>query len=527
MDNSTDEAARALAAEFDIQEEANTIEPSLLDRAKFSTLHKLSPGQDYKDGVLYYTAPFFINTTRKKGKGKDAVNEPVIETHTACISSEREMFLFDRTNLFERGFSYPEVFLAPSETAWGGNILTDIADKKVKDPDPYDLFFRVRKLYEKYMEFSDERYFDLMTAWVMGSYVFRIFRSYAYLHFNGTKDSGKSQNLRILKAIGFNTQWTGEMTSADLYRGIAGNPGVICIDEQEKWRGEKADALKSILRSGYAEGLEVTRQRQLPDGVFVRDSFPIYSPKALASISPLDNTTQSRTIVVHMRPALRSIPEFDAGRVERWRGLRDDLHIFGLNHAKGIKETYDAWSSPHNGHRFTRAPELTNRAWEISAAIVVVADYIGGEAFSQPLIEWLGEYFKQQRKQEDSSDIARLLAISLPSVLRNVPAQEGWWYSIKSIVNQMNDIINDESFELKSGTVTKYLKPLGFNSFRVAKNGREVQLEEANVRRVFTERRIEPMMDDIAWLSESTDYQDEDKIPEMSTQIGWEDATER
>ena len=497
------------------------MQPTLLSRAKFHTLHTLSPGQDYKDGVLYYTAPFFVQTTKTKGKGKDAVTEPIIETHTACISSERELFLYDRTNLFDRGFSYPEVFLAPSDTAWGGDILQSIADGEVDSPDPYDLFFRVRKLYEKYMEFSDERYFDLMTAWVMGTYVFRIFRTYSYLHFNGTKDSGKSQNLRILKAIGFNTQWTGEMTSADLYRGIAGNPGVICIDEQEKWRGEKAEALKSILRSGYAEGLEVTRQRQLPDGVFVRDSFPIYSPKALASISPLDNTTQSRTIVVHMRPALRPIPEFDAGRVERWRGLRDDLHIFGLEHAKGIKEAYDAWSSPGNGHRFTRAPDLTNRSWEISAAIVVVADYIGGEAFSQPLIEWLTEYFKQQRKQEDATDIARMLALSLPALMRTGVAKEDWYYTVKSIANQLTDMMNDDTFEVKSQTVVKYLKPLGFNDFRVTKTGREVKIEEATVREVFTERRIEPMIEDLAWFKEKVDYQTNDKLPSNDTQMEW------
>ena len=126
------------------------------------------------------------------------------------------------------------------------------------------------------------------------------------------------------------------MTAPDLYRGIAGDPGVICIDEQEKWIGERAEALKAILRSGYGEGMEVTRQRQREDGRWERDSFPVYCPKALASINPLDDTTQSRTIVVHMRPALRGIPEFDATRVERWAGLRDDLHLWGLANAADI-----------------------------------------------------------------------------------------------------------------------------------------------------------------------------------------------
>ena len=510
-----------LAAEFGIEEEAGTTEPTLLERIKLTTLRELSPGQDYKDGVMYYTAPGFLETQKNVGTKKEPIYAPHIETHTVCVTSENDYFMYDEKELFDRGFKYPEVFMAPKKDAWGGEVLTTIAEGGYESPDVYELFFRVRKLYEKYMEFADETYFDLMSAWVMGTYMFKVFRSYAYLHFNGTKDSGKSQNLRLLKAIAFNTHWTGDMTAADLYRGIAGNPGVICIDEQESWKGEKAEAVKGILRSGYSTGLKVTRQRQLPSGKYTQDEFDVYSPKALASINLLDETTASRTIVVHMRPALRAIPEFDATRTARWKGLVDDLHAWGLYNAKGIKDAYDGWTAPKTGHRFTKASELTNRAWEISAPIVVVADYIGGEAFSKPLIEWLTEYFKQARKVSDSMDPIRMMALSLPSVLKNVTASEGWWYSTKDILNQYLEVTDEaEDTKLTTRYIPSKLRPLGFTNIRAGgrKRGQEIQLLEEDVRTVFRERRIEPLLTDLPWF-EGSDAQTADKAVQHEVQL--------
>ena len=155
-----DETARKLAAEFDIEEETHTKEPSLLEQAKFTSLEELSPGQAYKDGVLYYTAPVFLDTTKTVGKGKKAKEIPYTETHTVCVTSEKELFPYEPEELHNRGFAFPEVYLAPEKTAWGGSILKDIESDTVEYPDPYDLYFRVRKLYEKYMEYSDEHNYD-------------------------------------------------------------------------------------------------------------------------------------------------------------------------------------------------------------------------------------------------------------------------------------------------------------------------------------------------------------------------------
>ena len=315
------------------------------------------------------------------------------------------------------------------------------------------------------------------------------------------------------------------MTAPDLYRGLAGNAGVVGIDEEEKWKGESADAVKAILRSGYGEGVEVTRQRQRPDGNWERDHFPIYSPKALASINPLDDTTSSRTIVVGMRPALRPIPEFDATRVERWRTLRDDLYLWGLGNAKAVHKLYNEWTVPGTGHRFTKAEELYNRSWEISAPLVVVTDYIGGDAFSKPLIEWLTEYFKMQRTQSNLNDFTRLITLALPSVMKNTIAREGWWYTVKTIhetfLSMMDEDVTDR---IKTSTVAKLLRPLGFSNQKPEKGGVQVQILEEDVRRVYRERRIEPRAEDEAWFEGKTSYQQEQQIIATAQTFEWEET---
>lgn len=516
MSLTNEEVAFALAKQFGVP--IAEPEAKAAPRLQYSTLRTLQPGQDYYEGVLYYTVPAFLHTTKKKGKGKDAPEVPVIETYTQCVTSEKEVFAFDEVSLYDRGFSFPDTFQKPPKDHWGGDIIQEIAQGNIAAPEPQDLYFRVRKVYEQYMEYADEAYYDLMTAWLMGTYMFKVFKSYPYLHFNGTRDSGKSQNLRILKILGFNTHWSAEMTAADMYRHIAGNPGVICIDESESWKGERAEALKAILRSGYADGLEVSRQRQQPDGAWVQERFPVYCPKALASINPLDDTTQSRTLVVRMRPAIRIIKEFSVEDPSKWVALVNDLHLFGLANAKAVHARYAEWAVLHH----TLAPSLTNRAWELAAPLVVLTDYIWGREEANDRIQWLTAYFEETRKASDSTDIIRLLAQTLPEYIRNNVAHEEWYYPVRSILDNMVVYMDADSSErITTRSMVRWLTPLGFTKTTNVRGGKMVQILEADLRKVLQERRIDPPIEHLPWLEGSVDYQTTARIVQPEVQEGF------
>lgn len=480
----------------------------------------LYPGQDFKNDTLYYTFPLFEVTEQKQGKGKDAPMVPVRNVYTGCVSGQHELFMYDTLELHERGYMRPSHFL-DGEEGWDGDEARAFARGETREIDGFDLYFRVRKVYEKYIEFAEEILYDVMTTWVISTYLFRVFPTFSYVHFNGSAASGKSQNLRILTAIAFNAQWTAQLTAANIYRSITNNPGVLCIDEAESFEGDRGQALRDVLRNGYMAGSHVKRQRTKASGDMVEDRFEVFGPKALASINPLDGVTSQRAFVINMRPALRTIPFFDATDGE-WMALKRDLRYWSLDNAPRLRAHLLLWT---NHLRETKATELYNRAWELAGHLVTTSDFIGGEAMSGPLIEWMQRYFAEQRQQQDNSDLMRIFVSSLPSLMRNNMAREGWYYPVRDVLDNMLSYLDEDVTErLKSSLIWRKLAPpLGLKNFKTSKGGKQIQLIEEDIRRIFEERRIEPNEEDRAWLLRSESYQSEDRVIKEAQQSMWEE----
>jgi hypothetical protein len=505
-----------LEAEENIEALTEQEDDTLITLLQGEGLKVLSPGMDYLDGKLWKTFPRSRIVMKKKGKSKDAPEVPTSEWHTLCLNSEADLFLYDEQHLYERGYRMPDSFMTYKE-GWEGDTPFQFAKGRTTQPDSFELYMRIRRVYEKYIEFADEEMYDIVTSWVMASYVYQVFDNFAYLHFNGTAASGKSQNLRILSAIAFNAQWTTNMTAAALYRGIANNPGVVCIDEAESFRDERGQELRTILRNGYKKGMDVKRLHGKSDGTYEEHAFNTYGPKALASINALDDTTAQRAIVMGMRPAYRDIPYFDQDN-EDWSALRDELHLWSLYNAQPIYAEWMRWNN--------RDRNLINRAWEVSACVVVTAHYIGGETFSAPILEWLQRYFEAVRQQQDANDLIRTLATALPAVMNTIPARDDWWYPLSDIRDKLLDITDEDvSDKITTRSIQRWLKPLGIQNVRKSKGGKQIQLLEEEIRGIIKDRRIEPMPEDRAWLAGEMDYQTENKRTDVNIGMwGEEDA---
>jgi hypothetical protein len=491
-----------------------TEQEDILAQLKPTTNAILNPGMDYKNDKLWYTFPASRMVMKKKGKGKDAPEVPVQEWHTVCLNSDQDLFLYEENELYKRSFRMPDSFMV-SKDGWRSETPYIFAKGKTKTPDSFELYMRVRRVYEQYIEFAEEEMYDIVTSWVMATYVYQVFDQFAYLHFNGTAASGKSQNLRILSAIAFNAQWTTNMTAAALFRGIANNPGVYCIDEAESFRDEKGQELRTILRNGYKKGMDVKRLHGKSDGTFEEHAFNTYGPKALASINALDDTTSQRAIVIGMRPAYRDIPYFDQDHSD-WSALRDDLYLWALHNAGDIHTEWMRWNVADR--------TLINRAWEVSACIVTTAHYIHGATVSDSVVGWLERYFEHMRQQQDANDLIRTLATALPAVMQTIPARDDWWYPLSDIRDKLLDITDEDvSDKITTRSIQRWLKPLGLDAVRKAKGGKQIQLHEPAIRQVIKERRIDPLPEDVAWLAGKKDYQTEDKRTDISVFTWGED----
>jgi hypothetical protein len=466
----------------------------------------LRPGMDFKEGYVYVTIPAKLNIPVTTGKGRNAKQEVKLVEGLACIRSDHTQFPYTEDNVASLGYTYPDHVIIEKVRRWSSGSIIAFLGETETPTDPIDLYTTIRGIYEQYVEFSREEYYDVMPLFVMGTYIFRLFKSLGYLHFNGTAASGKSQNLRILEALAFNTAWASSMSSAALYRSLAGHPGTVCIDEAEGWEGERGEELRRVLNAGYLDGSTVKRAEKGAGDKFVVASYESYGPKAIASINPLDAVIGSRCLIVSMRPAVRTIREFDKDD-PRWQAMRDRMYLWLMHEAPAVSNLVTQWNEYL---RFESAPSLLGRQWQITQMYVVLADYLdrrdGGNR-TERLVAFFGEYFEALQRQQDASDRIRLLLRVLPEVLRTKTAFDGGFYPIKTIHEVMSQYIEEDAKDFyKTRNVSKHLDVLGFRKRRAHKQGQQVWLDATTIRQEFLQRRVEPAEDDKAWLDGTVEY---------------------
>lgn len=488
-------------------EEVEEAGVALVEDVSWDDVDILRPGMDFKRNMTYVTMPAWLNIpkTVKKGKGTETVVER--QLGLACVTSEGGRFAYTKERVEEMGFGYPEHVIIPDERRWSKKSIEEFRAGDAEPPAPPMLYKGIRAVYEQYVEFSREEYYDVMTLFVMGTYLFRLFKSLGYIHFNGTAASGKSQNLNILRSLAFNTAWASSMSSAALYRSLAGHPGTVCIDEAEGWEGERGEELRRILNSGYLDGSTVKRVEKGAGDKFMVASFEAFGPKAIASINPLDAVIGSRCLIVGMRPALRKIPEFD-NNDPRWQDLRDALYLWLMFWAPNIADRIEEWNKTI---RYERAPGLISRHWQITQMYTIIADFVdsfdNGDRADR-LIKFFTEYFIESQRQADATDRIRLVLRTLPRVLaRFAPVEDGWFY-LKTIHEVVSEYLEDDAKEyFKTRTLGKHLDTLGFKRRRPHKQGQQVWLDPKVVRQEFKQRRVEPDAEDVQWLNGEVEYQ--------------------
>lgn len=471
----------------------------------------LRPGMDFHAGTAYYTTPLTRNLVKTVGKGDKAHDEAYSELQTYTVTSGHEGFWYDEHDLAIEGFVPTEQVYQERNPRWSKASTRGYINTDVTAPTSVNLFAAVRKAYTTYVDYADEMFHDLMALYIMYTYVFRLFDSTGYLHFNGTAASGKSRNLALLDALAFNTVWASSMSAASLYRKLAGSPGTTCIDETEGFEGERGEELRRILNAGYRDGSTVVRTEKGPNDRYIPISYEVYGPKALASINPLEPVIASRCIVVAMRPAIRELPDFERDD-EQWQALRDDLYVWALDNAAEIDALRATW---RDSRKAELAPKLIGRQWETSRQFIVLADYVGGEKFAVRVIDFFNEYFAKQQAALDASDRLRTTLRALPRVLSTKAAHPGNYYSIKDIHEVIASYLEEDAREyFKTKHVGKNLETIGFKDKQRATGGIRIMLTEEAIRAEFAQRRVDTFPEDAEWLAGKVSYQNGTVPPE-------------
>lgn len=168
-----------------------------------------------------------------------------------------------------------------------------------------NLFIRIRRELKKNFELSNIKDYDILTSWIIGTFLFTELKAFPYLHFHAPKGSGKSTVLRCLDKICFNGQMLVNMTPA-IARDIDGEKPTLLIDETEelyelRTKSERIQTIKQILNTGYQKGARVSRHfLNKQTNKYQKEFFNVYCPKAFASIREVDSVLRDRCIVINL-----------------------------------------------------------------------------------------------------------------------------------------------------------------------------------------------------------------------------------
>jgi len=356
------------------KEDATTEAEEPSDPFIWEDFQPFNPAQDFRGSKAYFTICLQM---REKENGS-VIRKPHV------ITSEREIFPLKKSELDSRRLRLLREKQVPSDMArWSTaravkNSIHDFLQGKAS-VDPVTLFERVRALFARYLDYPEPLYYDFIALWSIGTYLFMCFESYPYVYLSGTKRTGKTRTIEIACPLCFNSVMSASMTDAAMFRSTENDRCTIFHDEAAKYaRKRKADLSErlEIFNSGYKRSGSV--RRCVGDDNIPTD-FSTYSPKLLASIEGLEQTSADRTITLHLLRAKGEVPKFSYRREEEtFQAIRNDLYILalqyhaeiagiyaGLEMVKGLKDREDELWSPIfalaefiDGYRLERDPSI-------------------------------------------------------------------------------------------------------------------------------------------------------------------------
>ena len=254
--------------------------------------------------LVYLPSKIEIETGKGDSKSKkiDFANTAyfVIHRPNEKIAKKKEILSYDSPELKE---NYKmDILTRWEKVRWNTKDIDDWieATEPIEPKKVYELLDIATRKYIDFPEDYDCIYFNL---WIIGTYFYELFEAYPGTDLTGTKRAGKSKVLEFLKYVCFNALMSPDMTGSSLFRIVEGTGATMLLDETESFKDKKnetAQLVRRLIMQGMLRGQHVIRTES-KDNSFTPKTYNIYSPKAMAHISSLDDVMQDRFIKLIMK----------------------------------------------------------------------------------------------------------------------------------------------------------------------------------------------------------------------------------
>ena len=322
-----------------IREEAEPQNPQQ-EVVEVGSLRTIYPALDMVDENMIIMAPVRVLDGETQ----------VPRWQNTVVSSTKERFMLTNEELLKRGWYAPALErtdIRVAEERYSPEVIKGFLEGSLSGS-LKETFSEIRRIIRHYIDFSDDRTYDFLTCWIIGTYFYPIFSHYPYVHFTGPKGSGKSQCLHVLRCLCHNAKIAGSMTLAVQFRIISALQPTLLFDEMENLGQTQHTELHRMLKYGFEKNGPQVWRMDMSGNRMEMNCWGVYCPRAFASIEGMEEVIASRSVQVIME---RSFDEEIKNRTVNaddalWQELRDQLFLVTMSEGHSLKAIYDRWTSP-------------------------------------------------------------------------------------------------------------------------------------------------------------------------------------
>ena len=312
------------------------------------------------------------------------------------VTSNRDCFPLRHDELRKRGY-YCNNLITPSKPRYSQQVIQDFLAGKVRG-NIVEAYLSIRMAFGKYLDFADQRTFDYLTVWTIGTYFFPIFNYYPYLHFTGTKEVGKSKAMRLMAQMCFNGIWSVSISDASQFRIITELMPTLFLDESENLNDKTHTERRALLLGGFEKGSTAIRSEKVGDNWRVRE-YDNFSPRVFGNIKGMEDVLASRTVQIAMQRSydeqIKNTEPLIAD--QRFTDIRDRLFLTAMEYGIRVRDLYESFSRPAE-------VMFDGREWNLFRPIYAVACLTEKAALVDSLVDFANEsYAKKMDILNDTS----------------------------------------------------------------------------------------------------------------------------
>lgn len=351
--------------------------------------------------------------------------------------------------------------------------------KEITDPDKAleilkKTYKQILGILKEYLD-MDEKYYPLVSIWIIGTWIHKEFETYPYLYINAMRGSGKTRLLKLIAALSKEGEILTSLSEAVLFRGNE----TLCIDEFERVAGKEKANLRELLNVAYKKGAKVKRMRktkQQGNENYEVEAFNVFRPVAMANIWGIEEVLGDRCISIILersqkKEVIRLIENFSQNptilevknnflriwcslcSVVTYKQYTPNWNNYIKNTTKSNTETTltthntyntDTTLTTQQQHFFDKIErsQIDGRNLELAFPLFMIAEMIGEKTLDD-LIHTI-ECIIKERKIEESTESRDMLVYDFIS-----QQEENDFISMIKLTNKFREFIGEEDQEGK------------------------------------------------------------------------------